>query len=142
MSWALNLFRALWLGAKLRRSATWKDVGAFVAVFSPFLALLGKLAAGAGWLPGEFTRQEIDDVSQWVWQFSGLVLAYWFRATSADVGWGWRQEIGVYPDAEPDDVLAPESAGVLHRVPWLRVSPDASSRCHPGDDPGLDSFNR
>jgi hypothetical protein len=138
----MMIFQALYLGARLRRSATWKDVGAFVAVCAPFLALLGRFAFEAGWLPVALTQEEIDAAALWIWQGSGLVLAYWFRATSIEVGWGSGEETDALREPEPDAALGPESTGVLHRVPWLHVQSPAEARAHPGDDPGLDSFNR
>jgi hypothetical protein len=142
MSRVVQIVQALYLGSKLRHSATWKDAGALVALVAPLVAILGKWAAAAGWLPGELSQAEIDAIAQWVWSGSGIVLAYWFRATSEDVGWGHRQEIEGALLPEPDEQVGPESVGVLHRMPELYLRDNASSHRHPGDDPGLDSFNR
>lgn len=138
----LMIFQALFLGAKLKKSATWKNWGAFVAVFAPVLTLLGKLGAGYGWLPAEFTEEQINDISQWVWQGSGLLLAYWFQSTSADVGLGKSQEIGyqMRADYEEQGVVG-ESVGVLHTIPELYVHSGSKTNRHAGDDPTLDSFN-
>lgn len=141
MTRILWIFQALFLGAKLKNSATWKTWGTFIAVVAPLLALIGKVASSYGWLPAEFTKEEIDAFAQWVWQGSGILLAYWFQATSTDVGIGKEQEIG-YQVTEPYEELGPETAGVLYHVPSLRVQARGKADLHPGDDPGLDSFNR
>lgn len=136
-----RMVQALWLGAKLRKSATWKDAGAFAAVAAPLLTLIAQYAAEQGWLPGEVSAEEIDALALWIWQGSGVVLAYWFRATSADVGWGRQQEIETHPeDVYDSDPYA--GGGVLHRLPGVRVQPDSPAHIHPGDDPGPDGFNR
>ena len=137
-----RIVQALWLGAKLRRSATWKDWGAFVAVAAPLLTLIAQYASEQGWLPGEVSAEEIDALALWIWQGSGVVLAYWFRATSEEVGWGKRQEIEEHPDDDAFDSDPYAGGGVLHRLPGVRVQPDSPAHIHPGDDPGPDGFNR
>lgn len=136
------ILRALWMGAKLRKSSSWKNRGAFLAIFVPFAVLCSKVAVAYGWIPAEVSQQEIEEIAQWIWQGYGLLLAYWFRATSDEVGWGGGQEIEEHPDVEQEYDYGAPAGGVLNQQPRLRLPPVAKTNHHPGDDPGLDDFNR
>lgn len=133
---------ALWAGQKLRNSATWKNRAAFIAAVAPLLTLVSQFAASRGWLPGELTAEEIEAIGEWVWMGSGIVLAYWFRATSASVGFEPLEydqaELGYVPQHLAEEGREDLSAGgVLSRpgrVLPVRRSGQGDPDYFPGDD--------
>lgn len=97
------MWGALWAGHKLFKSATWKDRGAFLAAFTPLFYWVFQFAAHKGWI-GEVSPEQVEALGAAVWTIVSFVLAYWFRATSATVGWEGK---------EPRVTQGGNSAGIL-----------------------------
>jgi len=142
----LILWKALSAGWQLKKAGMWNKLAAVLAMIAPALFFLSKWAAAKGWIPAEMTQEEVDQLSYWLLQGNGIATAYWLRATSTSVGWGEDQgQVLEEPEAIESRPSAPSPApaGVLFRDGGLREVSSVSSPSarHPGDDPGLGSFN-
>lgn len=86
----MMIWQALRSGWQLKKSGTWKNIGALISLATPVVFYLSKWAASHGWIPAEVSQDELDQFQQWLLAGSGMATAYWFRATSVNVGWGAR----------------------------------------------------
>ncbi len=141
------VLRALWYGQKLKRSAAWKDVAAAASACAPLLLWAMPWLQARGYLPADMTPEEAQALALQIATAALLGAAYFFRATSDRVGFGNREATKPPPplDEDPPDVPPvdfPRPVGVLYQVGRHGLQAGSASAAHPGDAPGLDSFNR
>lgn len=166
----LMLWKALSSGWQLKQSGFWNKLGAIAALLGPSLFFLSKWAAANGWIPAGITQEEVDQITYWAMQGTGILTAYWMRATNVNQGWQQNSQKRILRDLRqmqvPESRYEPSWAsegfseltgggpapigeygapvvpygGVVRRVRQLH--PQAAPDYFPGDDPSIDSFNR
>lgn len=156
----IMMWKALSSGWQLKQSGFWNKLGAIAALIGPSLFFLSKWAASKGWIPAEITSDEVDQITYWAMQGTGILTAYWMRATNINQGWQQRsqrqilRDLQTLPQAGYGDagyaeyrpgyampsVVSGGGGGVLYRMRQLQGQPPPDHL--PGDDPTIDSFNR
>lgn len=130
------LFEALKAGNKLKNSNVWKNRATALDAVTPLVLALGTWAYSKGYLPEGFTTEDLIGVASVIVTLGMWISGYLHQATSTKVG------IGTPPDEY--HVSGEVEPGLLQRDTglWKAVQLGETLEPHPGDDPGLDSFNR
>lgn len=150
MNTLMFVIKAAWRGRQLRNPALWKRWAALSAVLLPFLATLAQQAHTMGWIPIELSQTQLESIGYWLWQGSGVVIAWWTYATSRKIGYVRRhdpEEIDEFPyelgpeehpnfrDRDKSDMRDVGGS----RLRRLRYQAKADPQY--GDDPDLSAFN-